>query len=169
MISQDAAESNLASYWQDQAELIDSNVERSEFMEFVSQYETQIEEYGRLIAQEAINRLFDKISKRDNQSLAADAVMIAFGFTNITSDSLEEIGEKHGVTKQAVSKELTFFRDLFRLRSLGAAKTESARESSREAQLAKRATNQQATRKADDRFRQFFRRPIGLGAIPSSF
>ena len=130
----DISDSPLASFWPDIASQMDG-LERQEFEEFLVHHEDDIEEYGRKVAFEVIRFVLNDVCKRDHATISLTAFCIALGFTSITVESLERIGERLGVTKQAISKELTYFRDLYSVRSLGAAKSEEARKTYQAVQL----------------------------------
>lgn len=134
MRSIDLSDSPLASFWPDVAAGMD-NIERKEFEEFAEHHGDLFEEYGRQIAMEVIRRVFTDIAQRDHAQISIMAFFISMGFTSITVESLEEIGQRLGVTKQAVSKELTFFRDMNGVRPLGSAKSEQARGEYKRVQL----------------------------------
>jgi hypothetical protein len=134
MRSIDVADSPLASYWTDIASELDG-AERREFEEFVESHSDMFEDYGRKVAFEVIRYVFNDVAKRDHAAISLMAFYIALGFTSITVESLEKMGDRLGVTKQAVSKELTYFRDLYGVRALGSAKSEEARETYRDVQI----------------------------------
>jgi hypothetical protein len=131
----DAAESNLASYWHDAAAQMDSNIEAEAILEFVQEHEAELEAYGRQIACEVIRAVFLDVAARNNPEVSLTAFFVAMGFNSITCETLESIGSRYGMTKQAVSKELQYFRDKFGARILGASKSATARRISKAAQL----------------------------------
>jgi hypothetical protein len=133
---QDAADSPLSSYWEDAASKMDEN-EAAEFLSFVEHYDKELTEYMMRGMAEGLRYALVKIWERDNQALAIKAFFIAAGFTSVVAETLDQVADNLGITKQAVSKEVTFFRDLCGFRALGAAKSEQAREACREGQLAK--------------------------------
>jgi len=134
LASGDAAESSLASYWHDAASAMDSQIEAEAIREFVEHHEPELEDYGRRIACEVIRMVFTDVASRNNPAVSLTAFFVAMGFNSVTTETLETIGEKFGLTKQAVSKELQYFRDKFGSPRLGASKSEETREISRRAQ-----------------------------------
>jgi hypothetical protein len=143
MASEDAAESSLAndsskynelsSYWANVSKSL-TGIEQEELNEFLDRYDKELEGYGWLVAVEALGRILSQIMERDHQMIAMAAFLHAWGFSQITVESMEKNGHKLGVTKQAVSKEVTYWRDLFKSRALGTAKSEEARQTYREVQ-----------------------------------
>src|ERR1700733_7440333 len=113
MRSGDASESVLASYWENMAASIDNDIDRKIFEEIIHNYDKEFEQYGQLIAMELLNRILEPLIWRDNPVLSLDCLLIATGFTRLRPESMDKIAEKRGVTKQAVSKEVTFWRDKF--------------------------------------------------------
>jgi hypothetical protein len=155
MRGQDAAESFVSAYWPDVAANMEG-IESKEFADLVQNYEKELETYGRIIAAETIRRAFLEIAKSDNPLLSMYAFFVAMGFNQIVPESLQKIGDKLDVTKQAVDKQVTFYRDLFAGRPLGSAKSEETREALREVQIDR--YNQQTERQPTNgiSFNDFF-------------
>jgi hypothetical protein len=87
--------------------------------------------------------VFTVLLQQDNPKIAIQAFLRAWGFTSIVDNSLESAGSELGVTKQAISKQVTFFRDMWKLRSLGPNKTDDAREIYREVQTSHQPKKEQ--------------------------
>jgi hypothetical protein len=158
MQSGDAAESFILAYWPDVAARMEG-IESKEFAELVQNYEKELETYGRIIAAETIRRAFLEIAKSDNPLLSMYAFFVAMGFNQIVPESLQKIGDKLDVTKQAVDKQVTFYRDLFAGRPLGSAKSEETRETLREVQIDRYNQANQQTEKQPNNgftFRDFY-------------
>jgi hypothetical protein len=156
MQSGDAAESFISAYWPDVAARMEG-IESKEFAELVQNYEKELETYGRIIAAETIRRAFLEIAKSDNPLLSMYAFFVAMGFNQIVPESLQKIGDKLDVTKQAVDKQVTFYRDLFAGRPLGSAKSEETRETLRDVQIDR--YNQQPEKQPNNgfTFRDFYK------------
>lgn len=128
----DVAESNEASYCVDMAALIDGEPEISPLDS------AEIERRATEKAALAIAFILATILSHSNVRLAIRAYCIAHGLAGLSECTIEDQARELGVTKQALSKEVCWFRDVSGLRqSFGNLKTNEARNHYREAQLAR--------------------------------
>ena len=128
-LTHDAAEE--AWYWPDIAAQIDGDGECDTFK---AQIEAEIEKRSKRQAAIVCNHVFCTILGYSNPRLALIAYCIAHGLGGLGEQSVQEWAKKLGVTKQALSKEITWFRDVYNLEAMGSLKTNGARTKYRKVQ-----------------------------------
>ncbi len=125
----DAAEE--AYYWPDIAAILDGDNDSEHFK---VQIADEIEKRARRQAAQICNHVVCTILGYSNVRLALIAYAIAHGIGGLGENSIQEWAKRLGVTKQAISKEITWFRDVYRLEAMGALKTNGARTKYQKAQ-----------------------------------
>lgn len=90
--TQDAAESALASYEVDYAAIIDGKEEN------------EVEQPTKLDAVDAVRHLIAELMTHGNPRLTLECLALVFGLWGNLGDSLTDIGQRNGVSPQAVSE-----------------------------------------------------------------
>jgi len=121
-LTHDAAEE--AWYWPDIAAEIDGDGDCDSLK---VQIEAEIEKRAKKAAAIVCNHVFCTILGYSNPRLALIAYCIAHGLGGLGEKSIQEWAKKLSVTKQALSKEVTWFRDVYSLEAMGSLKTDKAR------------------------------------------
>jgi len=128
-LTNDAADQ--AYYWPDIAAIVDGDSDSDNLQ---AQVEEEIEKRARKAAAIVCNHIVCTILGYSNPRLALIAYAIAHGLGGLGEHSVREWASKLGVTKQDLSKEITWFRDVYNLEAMGALKTNHARNGYRKAQ-----------------------------------
>jgi|SRR5271166_1462194 len=128
-ITKDAA--SEAWYWPDMAAMIDGDGETEAIRIAMT---AEIEKRARRQASAVCSHVICTILGYGNVRLALTAYCIAHNIGGLTQESIEQQAKRLGVTKQALSKEVTWFRDVYDIEAMGALKTNLAREHYRAAQ-----------------------------------
>src|SRR5208282_4040204 len=108
----------------------------------------EIEKRARSHASAVCAHIICTILGYSNVRLALTAYCIAHNIGGLSEESIEQQAKRLGVTKQALSKEVTRFRDVYDIEAMGALKTNLARTHYRDAQKRRnRKQEQNGTRK----------------------
>ena len=99
----------------------------------------RVQKLARSQASAVIGHVFCTVLGYSNVQLALIAFCIAHDIGGLNGESIETQARRLGVTKQALSKEVTWFRDVYDIEAaLGTLKTNLARDHYREAQKARK-------------------------------
>ncbi len=142
---EDMAESNLASYEPDMADLVDGGAEDGDG---AADNEVVAEKHDSSPAAmsseglwDALRRLLGEILVMPNRSLTVECLAVVSGLSYM-GDSLTEIARRHRVTRAAVSKRCVHLTERLSLPPSRAMRSLTARKSYREAQLRRYAKDQ---------------------------
>jgi hypothetical protein len=140
LLSMDVSGSTLASYLHDVAAEMDDEIERREVQEFAENHGEFLRNYSVALAVEVISLAFSRLDDRSRQlddrgksraRIATVGFMIATGLCGYGENTLAENAAELNCTKQALSKEVMYWRDLFGIRALGACRSDRVRQSLR--------------------------------------